>query len=55
MLGHRGKLHGGTEWDVFTRWRKVLCYTSRAGVCKTVKRAYNKRQRKLVKMEIRHA
>lgn len=45
MMGHKEKLVGGSEFDVFTIWRKYLCYTSRPGVCKKVKRKYNKRIR----------
>lgn len=47
-------LKGGDEQDVFSGWRKVLCYTSRAGVCKAVKRKYNKRLRKAMKAEVMH-
>ena len=39
--------------DVFSRWRKVMCYMSRPGVCKRVKRGYNKRVRRAAKMELR--
>lgn len=46
---------GGAEEDVFSGWRKVLCYTSRPGVCKRVKRGYNKRVRRAAKMELRDA
>jgi hypothetical protein len=43
----------GAEQDVFTSWRRVLCYTSRAGVCKKVKRKANRRERREAKAEIR--
>ncbi len=46
-------LKGAIEYDVHTGWRHVLCYTSRAGVCKKGKRAYNKRARKFHKQELR--
>lgn len=36
---------GGLEQDVFSSWRKVLCYTSRPGVCKQAKRSYARRMR----------
>lgn len=39
-------LKGGVEYDVFSNWRKHLCYTSKAGICKKIKRKYNKRFRK---------
>jgi len=53
MLGHRGKIKGGGEWDVFTRWRRWMCYTRRPGVCKAIKRKFNRRQRKLARAELR--
>lgn len=43
----RVKLKGGFEYDVFSGWRRVLCYTLRPGVCKKAKRAYNKRLRRV--------
>ncbi len=46
------RMKGGLEVDVFTGWRKVLCYTQRAGVCKKAKRKYNKRVRKQIKLEL---
>jgi len=36
----------GFEQDVVTGWRRVLCYTLRAGVCKKAKRQMNKRFRR---------
>lgn len=48
-------MKGGAEMDVFGRWRKVMCYLSRPGVCKRVKRGYNKRVRRVAKMELRDA
>jgi hypothetical protein len=43
----RVALSGSLEWDVFSRWRRVLCYTLRPGVCKKAKRAYNRRVRRM--------
>lgn len=43
---------GGFEHDVFSKWRRVLCYTSRPGVCKRAKRKYNKRMRKAAKRDL---
>lgn len=40
---------GGGEEDVFSGWRRVLCYTSRPGVCREMKRSYNRRLRKLAR------
>ena len=58
LVGGQGSLFripmkGGAEMDVFSRWRKVMCYMSRPGVCKRVKRGYNKRVRRAAKMELR--
>lgn len=36
----------GDEQDVFTGWRKLYKYTQRAGVCKSVKRRANRRDRR---------
>lgn len=60
LVGGLGSLYripmkGGAEMDVFSRWRKIMCYTSRPGVCKRVKRGYNKRVRRAAKMELRDA
>ena len=40
---------GGDEQDVFSRWRAMLCYTQRAGVCANAKRSYNRRLRRVVR------
>jgi len=40
-------MRGGLEYDVFSGWRRMLCYTSRPGVCKRAKRAYNRRLRRV--------
>ena len=42
-------LRGGAEQDVFSGWRKVLCYTLRSGVCRDVKRQYNRRLRRVAR------
>jgi hypothetical protein len=39
-------LKGGIEYDVFTGWRRLLCYTSRPGVCKWAKNHYWRRVRR---------
>lgn len=51
MLSKRIPLRGGVEYDIFTAWRRVYTYTKRPGVCKYVKRAYNKRLRAVHKRE----
>ena len=43
---------GGLEQDVFTGWRKVLCYTQRAGICKWVKAKANRRERREARLEV---
>jgi hypothetical protein len=42
----------GDEFDVFSRWRHLLCYTQHPGVTKKVKRRYNKRSRHDAKIKI---
>ena len=46
------KMRGGFENDVFSGWRKLLCYTKKPGVCKKAKRQYNKRFRKAVEYDL---
>ena len=46
-------LRGGAEMDVFTGWRRMLCYTQRAGVCKDAKRTYSRRLRSTAKRILR--
>jgi len=48
-MGHKEKLKGGAEFDVVSKWRHYLCYLSRPGVVKSIKRQMNKRHRKNVK------
>ena len=43
----RVALKSGLERDVFSGWRRMLCYTMRPGVCKKAKRAYNRRVRRM--------
>lgn len=52
MLSKRIPAKGGDEEDVFSGWRRVLCYTKRSGVCKSIKRKYNRRLRAVHKREI---
>jgi len=44
-----------TEDDVFSSWRRVYCYTQRAGVCARIKRGARRRERREAKVEIRAA
>ena len=52
MMGHKGKLKGGFEYDALTGWRKVLCYMQRPGIAKAAKAKYNRRQRRLARAQI---
>lgn len=40
------------EQDIHTGWRKVLCYTQRAGVTAAAKRRTNKRERREGRAEV---
>lgn len=51
MMGHRQKL-SGAEWDVVSIWRKVLCSTQRAGVCKATKQKMSRRARKDARLDL---
>ena len=42
-------IKNGDEQDAYTRWRYLLCYTSRAGVVKAIKRRTHKRERREAK------
>ena len=53
MMGHRESLKTGDEWDVFTRWRKLLKCCGKAGHCRDVKRRFNKRLRREARKEVR--
>lgn len=41
------------EQDAYTKWRHLLCYMTRAGVVKGIKRDTHKRERQEAKHEIR--
>jgi len=45
-------LKGGLEYDILTKARHHYCYTGKPGICKWVKRKYNKRFRKSCKKEL---
>lgn len=36
-----------------TSWRKLYCYTQRAGVTDAIKRAYRRRERRMAKSDLR--
>ncbi len=52
MMGHKQKLNSGDEYDVVSRWRKLLCYCQRAGVTSKIKRKLNRRDRQQAKLEL---
>lgn len=43
MMGHREKIKGGAEQDVFSGWRKVLCFCVRPGITHNVKAKFSRR------------
>jgi hypothetical protein len=43
---------GGFEHDVFSSWRHVFAYASRAGVCKKAKKQHNRRKRRFLKSRL---
>lgn len=45
--------NSGDEWDVFSKARRYYLYTQRPGVCKKIKKKYNKRLRKALKKELK--
>ncbi len=45
------KITNGVEQDVFTGWRRLYCYTKRAGVCSRIKRNARRRERREGKRE----
>jgi len=40
------------EQDAYTDWRRLLCYTQRAGVVKAIKRRTHRRERHEARAEI---
>ena len=46
-------MKGAEEYDALTKWRRVICYLSKSGVAKKIKRKYNKRVRQSGKKEIK--
>lgn len=44
-------LKSGDEYDALTRARRYLVYLTRPGVAKRIKRAYNRRFRRVVKQD----
>mgnify|MGYP003964606975 CR=1 FL=1 len=47
----RKPMNSGDEWDVLTDAREFYCYTQRSKVCKKIKKAYNKKERKWLDKE----
>ena len=50
MMEQRIPLKDGTEYDAFSRWRKVMGW--KAGTLKAVKNGYRRRQRRLQRRDI---
>ena len=46
MMGHRQKLKKGSEWDLLTEWKNLLCYMQRPGVKKRIKSDMRRRDRR---------
>lgn len=44
-------LKGGDEYDALTKARKFYCYLDKSGVTKKIKKAYNKRFRRVTKVK----
>ena len=40
---------GGREEDGISGWRRVVCWTQRAGACRYAKRSYNRRLRRMAR------
>ncbi|QOP65099.1 hypothetical protein PQE12_gp39 [Arthrobacter phage Adumb2043] len=51
-MGRRRMAHWD-EQDVYTGWRRVLCYTQRPGVVASIKRRTHKRERREARAAIR--
>lgn len=45
-------MSGGGEHDVFTSAKQFYKYLSKSGICKKIKKGYNKRFRRVGKQEI---
>jgi hypothetical protein len=52
MKKKRIPMSGGGEHDVFTNGKQFYIYLSKSGICKKIKKGYNKRFRKVGKQEI---
>ncbi len=50
MMGHRGKMKGGDEYDGLSPWKRYHNWAP--GVRKLIKRGYNKRMRKVAKARL---
>jgi hypothetical protein len=48
-------IRGGAEQTVFTGWRKLYCWTQRAGATSAVKRRARRRERRAGKQETRES
>jgi hypothetical protein len=48
----REPARSGAEQDVTTAWRKMYCYTKRAGVTSRIKRQIRRRERQVAKRHL---
>ena len=53
MMGHRGRLINGDEWDALSPWKRFLHW--RPGERKRIKRGYNRRQRQAWRLSLRES
>ena len=53
MMGHRGKMKGGEEYDCFCRpWRRLIVAFGHAGHTRSIKARYSRRQRREARREL---
>lgn len=52
MMGHRERLKGGAEWDLLYG-RKIYCYLNRPRVCHNLKKGFNRRIRRQLRMKLK--
>jgi hypothetical protein len=48
----RRAVRGAAENDVYTGWRRMLCWTQRAGAVKSVKKSTHRRERRERQTEV---
>jgi hypothetical protein len=53
MMGHREKLRDGDEYDVFTKWRKIILWAR--GEVRRIKKRFTRRIRRKVKQVLKES